>query len=341
MNWFFRIRPADVTLVLVRSVHVMGAGVFLCCTPAVPAQAPGPVEMEVAQWLLDMETQLAATLDKDVIQGHQTAVATLDAQYLAAVEQALRVATAGSRLEDALTLQAEKERASAGKPMPPPADDAAIRPALARLRSTYRPALAKLEAARDMKCLPYYQRYVALLTAHQTDHTRKGNLNAAVLISRKAQSITPGSGLSLRGASTARVEAADAPMVKLEKGQQVFGAGPDVQWTEIPDALKDAKVSRPITRKNPTLKFKVLADGEVFLLCTNRWHNSGNGGPWQVETTSKEKFVEEGWKVRDDIKILDSFTLHLWEVRSRDCKAGEEFTYRTEKYVVPLVIVPD
>ena len=91
--------------------------------------------------------------------------------------------------------------------------------------------------------------------------------------------------------------------------------------------------------------FEVLTDGPVLMACTTRWGGGGNSsGDWIPELTTQEELEEQGW-----VEFATGLTVaHVgypypegsfeYIVFRRDSVAGETFTYRTEKYVAPLII---
>lgn len=89
--------------------------------------------------------------------------------------------------------------------------------------------------------------------------------------------------------------------------------------------------------------FEVLMDGPVLMACTTRWGGGGNpSGDWEDEVTTREELEEQGWvefatgliDARDNTPAAD----REWLIFRRDSVAGEAFTYRTEKYLPPMII---
>lgn len=86
-----------------------------------------------------------------------------------------------------------------------------------------------------------------------------------------------------------------------------------------------------------TLKFKVLEDGPVVLGCSSRWGSTAEPDVAKDFTTA-EKLLASGWvrQVRDEVET-SSYDMQFL-IFTRQCKAGEEFTLRTDKYAPPILI---
>jgi len=100
------------------------------------------------------------------------------------------------------------------------------------------------------------------------------------------------------------------------------------------------------TKKNKqsaaTLRFKVLTDGLVYLACTSRFGTPKNGsGDWKSELISEKQLHEQGWHQLRAVELKTGANDYVWWVYSRTCKAGEAFSYRTEKFVAPILLVKE
>jgi len=91
--------------------------------------------------------------------------------------------------------------------------------------------------------------------------------------------------------------------------------------------------------------FEVLTDGPVLMACTTRWGGGGNSsGGWLDEVTTREELEDQGWvEFATGLTVGqtgNTYPQGSWEyvVFRRDSVAGEEFTYRTEKYSAPVII---
>ncbi len=116
----------------------------------------------------------------EVAAPHATALADLDANFMTALERALATATQAGNLELALALRDEIKRVGGSQPLP--VNDDAAPPGLKPLRQTYRSAVVKLEAARNVLAAPFKARYDQSLGVLQTELTKAGNLDGALEI---------------------------------------------------------------------------------------------------------------------------------------------------------------
>lgn len=303
------------------------------------AAGPAPTDPEVSVRLAELDAEYRASLDRDVTQAHLTAIQDLDAKYAAALNQAFSVATSGGKLEDAVALQAEKERLKASQPLPE-SDDATVPPVLARLRSTYRTAAARLDAERDRKSQPSLQRYRTVLNSYQAELTQKGKLEDAVAISNKIKSL--GGGVPSSPATPGRpgkVKIENMELVPLKLGASLFADRDRDQWTTIPESFAGARFAQAKNEFEKVAKIKVTNAGMIYLACTSRW-SGGYSEPAQVDFTTEAELKADGWK--KEAKVLKAEKQdYSWIIFSRQCKSGETFNYRTDMYNAPIVIVPD
>ena len=116
---------------------------------------------------------------------------------------------------------------------------------------------------------------------------------------------------------------------------------PSIVWQVAgdPDASTDPRPSYGI------VSFEVLSDGPVLLAVTNRWGGGGNsGGGWIPELTTEQEFLDDGWvELTGPLAIynndIEAVSDTYFTVYRRESSAGESFTYRTEKYHPPHLLV--
>lgn len=91
--------------------------------------------------------------------------------------------------------------------------------------------------------------------------------------------------------------------------------------------------------------FEVLNDGPVLMACTTRWGLGGGGNiyeSWYPEITTRAELESQGWTEfttgLKDAELGGPAPCVEYVIFRRDCVAGEEFTYRTEKYRPPMII---
>ncbi|HEV7401784.1 MAG TPA: hypothetical protein VGO11_02615 [Chthoniobacteraceae bacterium] len=109
-----------------------------------------------------------------------------------------------------------------------------------------------------------------------------------------------------------------------------------VTITKVPEKYQGCRFTQHPAH-GLTLKFKVVEDGPVVLGCSSRWGSTAEPDVAKDLTTAK-KLIDAGWvrQVRDEVET-SSYDMQFL-IFTRDCKAGEEFTFRTEKYAPPILI---
>lgn len=114
------------------------------------------------------------------------------------------------------------------------------------------------------------------------------------------------------------------------------------RWTKIPKAFRENFFFTQFTTSQQGLtEFEVRSDGRVYLAVTSRWGGGGNSsGGWAQELTSREELLAEGWRkvaVADEEPGKTSHHYH-WIIFERNCRKGERFRLRTEKYCAPILL---
>ena len=84
------------------------------------------------------------------------------------------------------------------------------------------------------------------------------------------------------------------------------------------------------------VEFEIVKDGWVYMAITERSRNSRPSGDLQ-DLTPVSKIQADGWVHQPRLGALNGAN-HRWILFQRMCKAGEEFSYRTERYTAPMII---
>jgi hypothetical protein len=321
-----------------RKCQTLATAAALTLTPAFVALANDPTP---TQRLDELHAQFTETLDREVMTAHEAAAARLRASYLTALEQALVSSTKAANLGDALALREEIKRLN-NDPEAKPATTEPPPPALARLKEKYEGALARLEVEKAKKSLPYYAMYTTVLTNYQKDLTKKGDLDGASSVQERLKEVAQKKPIEVAkpgDTRQAKVEIENINMELFKKGGQVYGDTDRYTWEVIPERFAGYRFSRPKDRYIAFLRFKVVSDGAVTIACTNRWADGGNDGPWKNEVISQEQLESQGWKPVEVEAARALNESHSWVFLTRDCKAGESFAIRTEKYASPLILL--
>jgi len=90
--------------------------------------------------------------------------------------------------------------------------------------------------------------------------------------------------------------------------------------------------------------FEVVTNGPVLMAVTTRWGGGGDsGGDWEEELTTRDQLEAQGWVEfatgLHDAELGGPAPYIEYIVFRRDSVAGETFTYRTEKYRPPTIIL--
>jgi WD40 repeat protein len=112
----------------------------------------------------------------------------------------------------------------------------------------------------------------------------------------------------------------------MSDGKQIFG--------EVPPWLQNRSFHFKDKQAGFT-HFSVQAQGIVLMAVSPRFKGGGNAaGNWKPECVSKEEFLRDGWHEVGTLPIHNAD----WPLYWRECKKGESFKLRTEKYLAPIII---
>jgi hypothetical protein len=135
---------------------------------------------QVSENLKTIEDQFVVALQLHVEKEHQSKLAALNANYVAALEKAFQLASKGDRLKEALALKEEMTIIQEKRPLPQ--NDAGLQPALVKLRSAYRAQYAKLMTDRTKAAAPIVKKFDEALAALQTSLTKAGKVEDAASV---------------------------------------------------------------------------------------------------------------------------------------------------------------
>lgn len=95
------------------------------------------------------------------------------------------------------------------------------------------------------------------------------------------------------------------------------------------------------------LDFEIVTSGKVWMIISSRFRDSGNSsGDWIPELTTEAQLGQSGWRLisRDVVvetgheKFGSGNSAANWLLFERECRAGEKFSIRTEKYQAPVLL---
>ena len=114
-------------------------------------------------------------------------------------------------------------------------------------------------------------------------------------------------------------------------------------WDEIPASLQGMSFLQNKVHQGTT-KFQITTAGTVLMAVTSRWGGGGNSGDWKKEIVSEKELKSQGWRELFRIKSIykpgqPNAEKMDWIVLERQCKRGESFSFRTEKYLAPVLLL--
>jgi len=127
-------------------------------------------------------------------------------------------------------------------------------------------------------------------------------------------------------------------LLRLAPGSVVFGDRPYF-WTAFPEELQDAQFWQTAGVHQGTMEFEVLNGRTIYLAVTTRWAVADAKRTAQDEYDSKAELLEAGWQEVGRMQNDERGKPFDWLVFRRECKAGERFKLRTEKYCAPVPIL--
>jgi len=154
----------------------------------VTATASPDLPADLAKRFATIDEQFQTAYDRDIASVHEASLADIDTKYLAAVNRALDAVTRAGKLDAVVKIQAEIDRLAAGLPLPG-SESADLPEALKKLRTTYREAVARLDADRLTKARPYFDRHDELLEAYQSELTRERRIDDALLVKARREKL--------------------------------------------------------------------------------------------------------------------------------------------------------
>ncbi|MEM7387016.1 MAG: hypothetical protein AAF514_18930 [Verrucomicrobiota bacterium] len=129
-------------------------------------------------------------------------------------------------------------------------------------------------------------------------------------------------------------------MKPFAKGVPLWGDSDRYLWKDTPRMLDGFSFSQFYSHYEGVTDFEIITSGTVYLAVTSRWGSGGNSsGGWKEELTTKKEFLDAGWKPITKLsETADDFGHeHRWVLYQKECRAGESYRLRTEKYCKPLL----
>lgn len=321
-----------------------------------------PAQVDVKAWLEKLDADWQAIYQRDVMQPYEADKEKLARQYLTLLDGRLDKVSATGDLERSVIWRNEHDRFAAEKACPAE-DDPTVPAELREARGVWRTELARLDQERTKRAQAVHWKYDQVLAQAQTQLTQRQRIDDALLVKRKREEVLAAWGIppatatepapaaatpaptaaptAATGAkSAAKLAAVDVQGTvrkPLAIGANVF-SDHESRFTQIPVEFDGFSFTQNNVHAG-SLRFRVAADGLVYMACPSTFGGGGSGGAWQRELVSEDQLRRLGWERdrRAAMKLTDS--RQSWLIFSRQCRRGEEFTIRTEKYAAPFLIV--
>ena len=199
------------------------------------------------------------------------------------------------------------------------------------------------ERAMERVTAPVRSQYRDELLRLKTEYTKAGKLDEALAVDNEIKerfpAPPPGSkASSLTGGSPmmAKVNVKNSAIARLKKGEKLYTESEYV-WVTIPDAYAGLQFAQPKTKHTALTEFGVETDGLVYVAFISRWRDEDDNKNDNI--ISRRDVERMGWKIlKAKTNLISDEAGYEWIVCAKECKAGESFALRTDKYCAPIVL---
>jgi hypothetical protein len=208
---------------------------------------------------------------------------------------------------------------------------------LTALRESYVRAMEKVST-------PVRRTYLQELQKLKDEYVKAGNLQAALAVDEEIKTLNIQIPLpttnqsSLIGPKLATVQIqGERLLIPLRVGEKLYSST-NYLWIQVPESLAGLKFAQSRDHHEGSTTLRVDSDGLVYMAFTSRW-GIADDQPAKDGMVSRRELTRQGWKPLGSKHNLVSNEIgYEWLVFGRECKAGETFTLRTEKYCPPIVL---
>ena len=170
-----------------------------------PAAAPAPAKTEIQKWIATTDAQWQDAFKKGITDVREAEMGTVKQQYITALEEGIKKASAANDLKGAVALRDEQKRFGDTQMLPEKNEDADALPVKA-VRVAIRAQLAQVEKNNAVRAKALHGKYDAVLAQAQTQLTKAQRLDDALLVQNrrdevKAAWITPAIAAAAENAS--------------------------------------------------------------------------------------------------------------------------------------------
>ncbi len=207
---------------------------------------------------------------------------------------------------------------------------------LVTLRANYEQAIARATG-------PVNLQYRDALLKLKMEYTKAGNLEAALAVDDEIKSKfpspppVPAASAPALSPALAKVSVKNSIIANLAAGEKLYTESEYV-WMSIPNEFAGMQFAQPKNKHAALTEFQVETPGVVYVAFASRWKAEDDNK--KDDILSRKDLQRMGWKVLNDKSNLKSDEQgYEWIVCAKECKAGENFSLKTDKYCAPIVLV--
>ena len=327
---------------LVLIAALLGTGCLIAQTPATPARKPD-AKAELAK-LESAYQSVSDAVDADSEKWHTA----LDTWYVAGLDKVFEERSKAGDLDGTLAVRKENER-TAAHTQPTPEQVKAMPESIRKLRAIYDPQLKRIDDEVARRRQAAQRQHLTDLETLQKRITMSGDIDQALLVkaekerfvadlakNQPAPSVARAPAPPAAPAPTAKVAVEDAIISPLATGAKVWSDRP-VTITNVPPRFDGFNFTQHHAH-GLFLKFKVLSDGVVYMGCSARWGSTATPEVAKDFDTA-DSLTAKGWAHKDPADVETTASDMQYVIFERSCKAGEIFSFRTDKYAPPILLV--
>lgn len=199
------------------------------------------------------------------------------------------------------------------------------------------------ERAVERVTAPVLSQYRDELIKLKTEYAKAGRLEEATAVDNEIKERFPAplpgakaSGPTGSSPTMAKVKVKNSALAKLKKGEKLYTESEYV-WVMIPDAFASLRFAQPKHKHVGLTEFNVETDGPIYVAFPSRWQDEDSNK--NDDIISRRDVERMGWKILEaKNNLISDETGMEWIVCVRECKAGESFALRTDKYCAPIVL---
>ena len=156
--------------------------------PAAAAATDAPAQTEMQKWIATTDAQWQATFKRDVTDVHEADLKKVMAQYLSALDEGIKKASAANDLKGALALRNEQTRFGDTNVFLEKDEEGDAAPVKA-VRAAIRVQLAQSDAKNAARAKALHAKYDQVLTQAQTQLTKAQRLDDAQIVQTKRDEV--------------------------------------------------------------------------------------------------------------------------------------------------------